>query len=63
MILKPPDDNSSSMCLGNPPSYSAFVLGLAFTVIFQEVRHGLMSLGKGWLGYGQMEDKGICREV
>lgn len=34
MILKPPDDSSGSMCLGNPPSYSAFVLGLAFTLCF-----------------------------
>lgn len=32
MILKGPDD--SSMCLGNPPSYSAFVLGPAFYLVF-----------------------------
>ena len=52
MILNPPDDSDGNMCLGNPPSYSAFVLGLGFTLRFPEVR---------WMGLrgngGRIEDR------
>lgn len=41
--------------MGNPPSYSAFVLGRAFTLCFQEVRCGWMDERDS--GGGQMEDK------
>lgn len=54
MILNPPDDSDGNMCLGNPPSYSAFVLGLGFTLRFPEVRWGWMGLrGNG----GRTEDR------